>query len=381
MDDSIDEQTRSLLGIVAVLRSALIIWAAVVVVIDITGTTSIHGAAAIAALAVLAAWSLLAAWAVRGRPDLVVSPAFVAVDVALATIAVALDSVIYPGPHPQSFASAWPLSAAVVAGLVFGARVGALAGLVIGGGGAVSVAVFATGGLDGRVLGVFGTIVLLCVAGALAGLVSERLREAELTRARAQIREEVARKLHDGVLQTLAVIQRRSNDDELVALARDQESELRSFITAPPAVSASNRDGSADAVWNSEVVDHLTGSLRTALRQQEKRYPIKCELVVVDEPERVADAVIAALTGAVSEAVTNAAKHGQAHTVTVFVDSEADRVMCEVADDGSGFDTSSTTEGIGLSRSVRGRIEEVGGSVEITSVIGRGTRVRLSVPL
>ncbi|MCB1258162.1 MAG: ATP-binding protein, partial [Microthrixaceae bacterium] len=230
-------------------------------------------------------------------------------------------------------------------------------------------------------LGVFGTIVLLCVAGALAGLVSERLREAELTRARAQIREEVARKLHDGVLQTLAVIQRRSNDDELVALARDQESELRSFITAPSALSASNSGGSGGAVWDSDVVDHLTGSLRTALRQQEKRYSIKCELVVVDEPDHVSDAVIVALTGAVSEAVTNASKHGHARTVTVFVDSEPDRVICEVADDGSGFDASNTTEGIGLSRSVRGRIEEVGGSVEVTSVIGRGTRVRLSVPL
>lgn len=367
-----DEQTRSLLGIVAVLRAALILWAVIVVAVDVTGTTKINGAVAVTALSGLALWSVLSAWTVRNRPGLATSRAFVGTDVLIATMAAALDPVVYPGAHPQSFASAWPLSGAVVAGLVFGPGIGALAGVLIGSGGALSIAVVVERGLGGRILGALGTVVLLAVAGTLAGLVSERLRRAELTTARAQIREEVARKLHDGVLQTLAVIQRRSSDAELVELARDQEAELRSFIASPTGSSGDTGEG--------EAPERLSAALRSVLRQQEKLHGISCSLVVVDEPEHIGGPIVSALCGAVGEAVTNAAKHGGARAVTVFVDSESGAIICEVSDDGSGFDTVATSEGIGLTRSVRGRIADVGGSVDIHSTLGRGTRVRMVVP-
>jgi signal transduction histidine kinase len=55
-------------------------------------------------------------------------------------------------------------------------------------------------------------------------------------------------------------------------------------------------------------------------------------------------------------------------------------VFCSVKDDGTGFDTASTTEGVGLARSVRSRVEEVGGRVEVDGNAGRGTEVRLWVP-
>jgi signal transduction histidine kinase len=51
-----------------------------------------------------------------------------------------------------------------------------------------------------------------------------------------------------------------------------------------------------------------------------------------------------------------------------------------VKDDGTGFDPATAREGMGLSRSVRGRVADVGGRVEVDSAPGRGTEVRLWVP-
>ena len=93
-------------------------------------------------------------------------------------------------------------------------------------------------------------------------------------------------------------------------------------------------------------------------------------------------ACVEALTGAVGEALTNAGKHGRASRVTVFTepDDAGAGVVCSVHDDGRGFDVAQAREGVGLSRSIRGRMEEVGGRVEIDSRPGSGTEVRLWLP-
>ena len=91
--------------------------------------------------------------------------------------------------------------------------------------------------------------------------------------------------------------------------------------------------------------------------------------------------MVTAVAGAVGEALTNAAKHGDATRVVVFVDPGDDgAVLVSVNDDGCGFDPDRTDEGVGLSRSIRGRMDEVGGRVEVDSAPGRGTEVRLHLP-
>jgi signal transduction histidine kinase len=87
------------------------------------------------------------------------------------------------------------------------------------------------------------------------------------------------------------------------------------------------------------------------------------------------------LKGAVGEAMTNAAKHAEAARVVVYVEPLDGGIFCSVRDDGTGFDVAATPEGVGLSRSIRGRIEQAGGTVQLDSAPGRGTEVRLTVPL
>jgi signal transduction histidine kinase len=91
-------------------------------------------------------------------------------------------------------------------------------------------------------------------------------------------------------------------------------------------------------------------------------------------------AVIGALVAATREALTNVAKHAGTDRATVTVRPADGGLVVEIADDGTGYDPAVTPGRIGWRRSIRGRIEQVGGHVEVESAPGAGTRVRLWVP-
>ena len=81
------------------------------------------------------------------------------------------------------------------------------------------------------------------------------------------------------------------------------------------------------------------------------------------------------------ESLANVARHSAARTVTLHLLYEDSRVCLEIADDGGGFDPESpANSGFGL-ESMRQRLREVGGSLEVNSEDGEGTRVRAEVLL
>ena len=89
---------------------------------------------------------------------------------------------------------------------------------------------------------------------------------------------------------------------------------------------------------------------------------------------------LAALAGAVQEAVLNADKHSGADVVHVDVGRDVDALVVTVADDGVGFSPDAVPSR-GLRRSVHERMAQVGGSSTVESAPGQGTRVRLRCPL
>jgi signal transduction histidine kinase len=104
-------------------------------------------------------------------------------------------------------------------------------------------------------------------------------------------------------------------------------------------------------------------------------------VVVADDVPALPPEQVSAVAGAVREALTNAGKHGAATRVTVYAEPSDDGgLFCSVKDDGGGYDTAAVPDGIGLGRSVRGRMAEVGGRVEVVSAPGFGTEVRLWLP-
>jgi signal transduction histidine kinase len=92
-------------------------------------------------------------------------------------------------------------------------------------------------------------------------------------------------------------------------------------------------------------------------------------------PQVVADNLLAVMR----EALTNASKHAGAsrHTVNVTV---GESVVLEITDNGTGFDTSSTSRGLGLAN-LRSRAEKLGGTFEVGFALGGGTRLVWSAPL
>jgi signal transduction histidine kinase len=291
----------------------------------------------------------------------------VAAEVAVAFALEVGDELAYNGvSHPQRLSSAWPLAAVLTAGIAFRAGGGVVAGAAIGIGRALGVALGPGGWTDRDTVSTVSTVVLYALAGLVAGFVTTRLREAERRISLAQAREEVARTLHDGVLQTLAVVQRRAQDPDVVRLAHEQERDLRDFLFGVPGSVGGGGD--------------LGARLRAAAARFEDRYGGTARVVLAPDTPPLPPRTVEALAGAVGEALANAGKHGGATTVTVFAEPLGGELFCSVKDDGSGFDAAATPEGAGLRRSVRGRIAEVGGRVEVDGNPGRGAEVRCWVP-
>lgn len=338
-------------------RWLALIWMVAVVVVSRRDLA--HPAWAIGLIALTFGVTLAQTVAARRRDLTAVRKLVLFAELPAGVLLVALDGTIYAVDQSNSFGSPWPLAGVMAAGALFGRRAGVLAGLAIG---AARLVSDLTGpGLGDRWLSLVSTSVLFVIAGWASGELYRRLAEAERQISLARARDEIARTLHDGVLQTLAVIQRRSADSGLVDLARRQEHELREYLF-----------GAAP-----EPAD-LSAELHRVARRATDLHGLRVDVVVAEDvPPLDADRRLA-LAGAVGECLTNAAKHGGAERVTVYAEPvDGAGVFCSIKDDGRGFDSATITEGTGLTRSVRGRVEELGGRVTVDGRPGRGTEVSL----
>ena len=359
---------RSVLQGLAVFRWAAWAWMAVVLVVsrDDLDHPVVAWALAAAALAVTVAATVV--W--RARPAVLLEPPAVAAELAVGLALIVFHGVVYGEDGAfsttQSLGSVWPLVGILLAGVALGPVAGGIAGVVLGLGRVAAVLIAGADIDDGaRVLSLTNTTVFYALAGSVAGYVWLLLCRAERQVAEARAREEVARTLHDGVLQTLALVERRAGDPALSRLAREQERDLRAFLFGRPVGNGAD----------------LATQLRAAAARFEDAFPARADVVVADDLPSLDDGTAGALAAAVGEALTNAGKHGGATRVTVYAEPDgAGGVFCSVKDDGTGFEPAATPEGVGLGRSVRGRVAEVGGRVEVSSRPGGGTEVRLWVP-
>ena len=226
----------------------------------------------------------------------------------------------------------------------------------------------ATGALSAArdvVLAVLAVVVVLGVIFAPWILRLVRSLTAERAeRIRSQERAEVAAHLHDSVLQTLALVQRSADPQEVAALARRQERELRAWLAGRPAPGQAAR---------------LAPALEAAAADVEERHGVPVEVVVVGD--RDLDPNTEAVVAAAREAMTNAAKFGGGSPVDVYAESNGERLQVYVRDRGPGFDAAELpADRRGVRESIVGRMERHGGRAVINSSPASGTEVELELP-
>ncbi len=243
-------------------------------------------------------------------------------------------------------------------------------------------ALLAAGGIVVLIIGHTSTAALRPLGGALLviaaivvifgpwwlSLARDLMAERE-ARALAEERSQMAAHVHDSVLQTLALIQRSSDDPQnVVRLARAQERELRAWLfegKAPGTISE-------DATMLAEGVGLLQ-------RHIEADHGITVQVVLVGDCELTEG--LRALLDAAREATVNAAKWSGAPQVSLYAEVEPQTVMLYVRDRGQGFDPENVPPGRqGIEQSIRARMARYGGTVAIRSAPGQGTDVELSMP-
>lgn len=214
---------------------------------------------------------------------------------------------------------------------------------------------------------------LLVVAVVIAGLVVvlgpwivgliDDLTDERRARIRSDERAAVAAHLHDSVLQTLALIQRRADDPHVVGLARKQERELRSWLF-----------GEGARVEGASFRAQLQGELAAV----EELHTVPIEVIVVGDATMDDD--LASVIAATREAATNAAVHSKAAGIDVFAEVGEKAVDVFVRDTGVGFDLDAVPEDRrGVADSIIGRIERLGGSAVVVTSPGEGTEVELHI--
>jgi signal transduction histidine kinase len=332
----------------------------------------------------------------RGRENRVE----LAVDLALCLwLLVASGLVVPEGATIQGrpfFATGYPVTAALAWGIAFGVRGGLMAGAVLGCG---LIASRPLNGVDldallaPQVQNMMGAVVNYLAAGGAVGLVSRLLASSERAvlettealmmerekAARLAEREHLARQIHDSVLQSLSMVHKRGRElaagshieapevEKLAEVAARQEKELRALILRPP-----------------EEVPLGMGSLREALESFSEHPGIAVDVTVVGaiwlDGHRLQEA-----SAAVKQTLDNVVEHADAKKVNVFAEEDAGMVTITVRDDGKGFDLDEdlfeSQDKAGISKSMKGRIEDLGGRMRIDTAPGRGTEVEFRLPV
>lgn len=330
-------------------------------------------AAALAVQAGMAAWTAVTGYLYLGRgPDARrgrVALADLGVTCAVLGTTPLVQTPAQLAADAPVMGSIWTPGAVLACALAGGARGGLGAAAVLS---AVLVAVSAR--LETE-LGDIQLVVLVALSIGFASTVlrrqAERLRVATAAQAAMAERERLARAVHDGVLQVLGYVRRRGAElggpaGDLAALAGEQEVALRTLLTSGPDV--------ADVHGRRDLAAALRALTSARVSVSAPAHPVPLPARTVDE-----------LVAAVGAALANVALHvGPDAPAWVLLEDMDGAVEVSVRDAGPGIPpgrlAAAEAEGrLGVARSIRGRVRDLGGTIALDTGPGRGTEWTIRV--
>jgi signal transduction histidine kinase len=234
---------------------------------------------------------------------------------------------------------------------------------------------------DERLLEAFAASAATAVAMAqsvAAERQSQRLAAAEGERQRW------ARELHDETLQSMSALRiglsaaaRSDRPDALGQAVRQAIDQLEEAIANLRSLITDLRPAALDELGVQAALEGLAE--RTARTGMQVDVSIELAYEQGRESTRHTPELETALYRIVQEALTNAAKHGNAERATVEVREQDGTLHLTVSDDGQGFDPQQDTDGFGL-LGMHERIELLAGELEIDSTPGRGAVLTAKFP-
>jgi NarL family two-component system sensor histidine kinase YdfH len=209
---------------------------------------------------------------------------------------------------------------------------------------------------------------------------SARVEELTVTAER----QRMARELHDTLAQGLAglILQLEAADSHLV---RGEGDRAQSIVRQAMLRARSTLADARRAIGELRAESSRPPDLGEAVRQEAERFSsatgIPCG-VEIDLPEAIPDDVSENALRAITEALTNTARHAAARHAWVEVAAQGSRLSVCIRDDGSGFDPARarTEDHYGL-LGLRERARLAGGLLEIRTAPGQGTSVQLTLTL
>jgi signal transduction histidine kinase len=336
-----------------------------------------HPLGAVACVVVMVVWTGVAVWgyaAARRR-----TPVLLCLDLAVA-LALMLLSPVVKGPSMQATVPGFWVMGVLLAWALHWRWLG---GLVAG----VLIALADVAVRHELSQSVYGNLFLILVGGPIVGFMAASLTRmaderdaaeraaaaAERAAAAAAERARLARAVHDGVLQVLALVQRRGAElggeaAGLGRLAGEQEAALRALVRS--------QDGAAAVP---------TGDLDLATELARLAAVRRVSVAGPDVPVLLPAATVTELVAAVAACLDNVAAHvGEDAPAWVLLEELPDRVEMTVRDEGPGIPEGRLAQAEGEGRlgvvgSIRGRLADLGGTATLATG-SFGTEWQLSVP-
>ncbi|MET0422409.1 MAG: DUF5931 domain-containing protein [Actinoplanes sp.] len=324
-------------------------------------------------LAAMAAWTVVTTYAyadpTRRRPPLLLADLLVTMAAMAASVGIVGRAALEAGK--PTLAVAWHVAPVLAWAVAGGRRGGIAAALAMGATDLIVRAHYDQAALTGTVLMLLAALAVGYLV-RLAEVTQERLQQAIALEATARERERLARDIHDSVLQVLALVKRRGagldgEAGELARLAGEQEAALRKLVAghaAQPEVS-----GQAD------LMALLGAYASPTVTVSGPADPVLLDGQAAQE-----------IRAAAAAALDNVVRHCEPGTkVFILLEAEPDEVIVTVRDEGCGIAPDRLVEAVsqgrlGVAQSIRGRVADLGGQVQITSAPGSGTEVEMTIP-